>query len=65
MFTFNLNQKVEAIVSGEMGHIKARAEYTKNENHYLLHMKAGDGRAVDRWLAEGEIKEVLIQEKHT
>lgn len=61
MFKFNLAQKVSVIVSGETGHVKGRAEFIPEGDRYFLHMKAADGRAVDCWFDESEIKEADIQ----
>ncbi|MDE1488823.1 hypothetical protein KKI90_20570 [Xenorhabdus bovienii] len=55
LFKHELGQKVWVAISGETGHIKARAEYTHGINHYLIHYQAADGRAVDAWFEEGEL----------
>lgn len=55
MFKFELKQFVEIRVSGEMGHVKARAEYSSSANNYLVHYKAADGRAVSEWFDEFDI----------
>ncbi|ENZ85856.1 hypothetical protein D088_780048 [Salmonella enterica subsp. houtenae serovar 16:z4,z32:-- str. RKS3027] len=49
-------------VSGEKGHVKARAEYTHCCNQYLIHYQAADGRAVDSWFEEGEIQAAVSGE---
>nr|WP_130065534.1 DUF2586 family protein [Escherichia coli] len=54
-FKHELGQVVEVSISGEEGHIKARAEYTNSCNQYLIHYQTADGRASDAWFEEGEI----------
>jgi len=51
-----LDQVVQVTVSGEEGHVKGRAEYANSCNQYLIHYCAADGRAMDAWFEEGEIK---------
>lgn len=57
-FKYELSTPVEILISGEAGHVKARAEYVTNANAYLVHYKAADGRAVDNWFDESEIQAV-------
>lgn len=54
-FKLELNQLVEIAVSGEMGHVKARAEYSGHVNGYQLHYKSADGRALEAWFDEDDI----------
>ena len=54
-FKYPLGAVVQVAISGEEGHIKARAEYAASANCYLIHLRAADGRAVDSWFEEGEI----------
>ncbi|OAT16767.1 phage protein [Buttiauxella gaviniae ATCC 51604] len=61
MFKFGLNQLVEIAVSGEMGHIKGRGEYSNHINGYYVHYKAGDGRAVTSWFDENDI--IAVEDK--
>lgn len=49
---------VKVTISGEQGHVKARAEYTNCRNQYLIHYLAADGRAVDSWFDEDELTPV-------
>lgn len=56
MLKFNLNQKVEIIVTGESGHIKGRADYTTCAPRYLVYYKAADGRASEQWFDECDLK---------
>lgn len=58
MFKFDLSQQVKVTISGEVGTVKGRAEFTTSENQYLLHMKAADGRAADIWFDGTDIKAV-------
>ncbi|QWA09803.1 hypothetical protein GTU79_21200 [Sodalis ligni] len=58
MFTFGLNQFVEISISGEMGHVKGRAEYADHANGYQVHYKAADGRAEEKWFDEDELTAV-------
>lgn len=55
-FKFNLQDRVKITESGEAGSIKGRAEYSTHENCYLVHYKAGDGRAVESWWDESLLK---------
>lgn len=54
-FKHELGQVVQVTISGEQGHVKARAEYTYSANQYLIHYLAADGRAVDVWFEESEL----------
>lgn len=54
-FKFKLNQIVEIGISGEVGHVKGRAEYSGHINAYQVHYKAADGRAQEKWLDEDDI----------
>ena len=57
-FKLDLNQFVELSISGEMGHIKSRAESINHCNQYLVHYKAADGRAVENWFDEDDVTAV-------
>lgn len=57
-FKFGLNQFIELSISGEMGHIKSRAESVSHSNQYLVHYKAADGRAQEKWFDEDNISAV-------
>ena len=59
-FKHELGHVVAVTISGEEGHVKARAEYTNCTNQYLIHYLAADGRAVDAWFDEGELTPVQI-----
>jgi hypothetical protein len=54
-FLFNLNQKVRLIDSQEHGTVVGRAEYSSDENRYLIRYKAGDGRLTEVWWNESAI----------
>ena len=55
-FEFGLKERVMISVSHERGHVKGRAQYSSGmENHYEIHYKAADGRAVDGWFLESEL----------
>ncbi|MDK9943658.1 hypothetical protein NVR52_19295 [Enterobacter roggenkampii] len=54
-FKHVLGQIVFVTISGEEGHVKARAEYNCGPNQYLIHYLAADGRALDSWFEEGEL----------
>lgn len=60
-FKHILGQVVFVTISGEVGHVKARAEYNSGPNQYLIHYLAADGRAVDSWFEEGELSPVEPQ----
>ncbi|MEG6430214.1 hypothetical protein QCN13_14770 [Enterobacter hormaechei] len=57
-FKHELGQSVKVTISGEKGHVKARAEYVNCRNQYLIHYLASDGRAVDSWFDENELTPV-------
>lgn len=54
-FKFDINQLVEVAVSGEIGHVKGRAEYSGHTNGYQVHYKSADGRAVEAWFDEDDV----------
>jgi len=58
IFKFELNQLTEISISGEKGRIKSRCESCNHSNQYLVHYKAADGRAVDSWFDESDIRDV-------
>ncbi|EKB01402.1 hypothetical protein [Proteus mirabilis] len=58
MFKHELGQVVQVTISGEEGHIKARAEYNNSPNQYLIHYLTADGCGVDGWFEEGELSPV-------
>ncbi|MDZ7322052.1 hypothetical protein N4G41_10450 [Kosakonia sacchari] len=62
-FKFGLNQFIELSISGEMGHIKSRAESVSHSNQYLVHYKAADGRAQEKWFDEDDISAVEDDER--
>lgn len=62
-FKHVIGQVVQVTISGEEGHVKARAEYSAGPNQYLIHYQAADGRAVDAWFDEGEISPAVDAEK--
>ena len=55
-FKFELGEPVKLSKSEESGHVKARSESEHNENQYLIVYLAADGRQVDMWWAESEIR---------
>nr|WP_316248951.1 hypothetical protein [Erwinia persicina] len=57
-----MGQVVHVTISGEQGHVKARAEYNSGLNQYFIHQTA-DGRAADRWFEEGELSPSADVEK--
>lgn len=61
-FKFDLSQFVELSISGEMGHIKSRAESINHCDQYLVHYKATDGRAQESWFDEDDIVAVEDEE---
>lgn len=58
MFKFELGQKVKITISGEVGEIKGRAQYTESSNQYFILYKAVDDRAVESWFSEGDLSPV-------
>lgn len=61
MFKHELGQVVQVTISGEEGHVKARAEYHNGPNQYLIHYLAADGRGTHYWFEEGELSPVKPQ----
>lgn len=61
-FKYELSQAVKVTISGEEGHIKARAEYTTSGNHYFVHYLTADGRATDSWFEESELTAVAQEQ---
>jgi hypothetical protein len=57
-FLFSLSKVVRISVSGEVGEIIGRAEYTNSEPLYFVRYKAADGRAVESWWAQSSIEAV-------
>jgi len=51
-FKFELGQIVKIDISGEIGTISGRAEYSHAENSYYLNYRSADGRAVSAWWEE-------------
>lgn len=58
LFTFELNQPVKIIASGELGHIVGRAEYSNSIDTYFVRYKSADGRAVEQWWSEDALRSV-------
>lgn len=59
-FKFELDQQAQIKVSGEIGQIIGRAEYTTGENSYYLRYQSADGRAVEAWWAESALADVNL-----
>jgi len=55
MFKFDLSSEVKIQVSGEVGTVIGRAEYSGCENNYLVRYKCADGRAVESWWPESAL----------
>ncbi|WP_140920185.1 hypothetical protein [Limnobaculum xujianqingii] len=55
-FKYPLGAVVAISVSCEVGHVKGRAEYGNSESQYYVHYLAADGRAVNDWFEESEIR---------
>ncbi|MBW5406152.1 hypothetical protein ACISK3_09395 [Morganella morganii] len=55
MFKHEVSQAVQVTISGEEGHVKARAEYHDGPNKYFIHYLAADGRGIDGWFEESEL----------
>lgn len=56
MFKFELGQQVSIKSSGEKGAVEACAKYIASGNHYYIHYRAADGRAVTKWFEEHHIE---------
>jgi hypothetical protein len=56
LFDFDLNQPVKLTLSGEEGHIIARAEYISSAPSYLVRYEAADGRQVEAWWDENALE---------
>lgn len=55
MQKFELKQRVEIVISSEVGEIIGRAEYVARENAYLIRYKSTDGRAIESWWDESAL----------
>lgn len=60
-FKHELGQAIQVTVSGEKGHVKGRAEYSRSTNQYLIHYLTTDGRGIDSWFDEDELSAVEPQ----
>jgi hypothetical protein len=56
-FKLELGEPVKLSKSEEKGHVTARAEYENGENQYLIVYLAADGRQVDAWWPETQIRQ--------
>lgn len=56
MFKFELKQPVIISISGEKGHVKARAEFVSAINEYQIHYLSAEGRAVEGWFQETDLR---------
>ena len=56
MFKFELGQQISIKSSGEKGAVEACAKYIASGNHYYIHYRAADGRAVTKWFEEHHIE---------
>jgi hypothetical protein len=54
-FKFDLGQQACITVSGEIGEVTGRAQYTATENSYWLRYKSADGRGVQAWWDESSL----------
>jgi len=54
-FTFDLDNEVKIIASGETGIIKGRAEYVNAANSYYIEYKQANGVAVTQWWDQNSI----------
>ena len=52
MFKFELGQNVKITVSGEVGEVVGRADYSNSESGFYIRYKSADGRAVEEWWRE-------------
>jgi hypothetical protein len=52
MFKFELGQNVKITVSGEVGEVVGRADYSNSESSFFIRYKSADGRAVEEWWRE-------------
>jgi hypothetical protein len=57
-FKFELKQPVTIQSSGEQGVVKSRVEHVDQKNQYLVHYKAADGRAVEAYWFESDLKAI-------
>lgn len=51
-FKFQLNDKAKIEVSGELGIIKGRADYSTSSPSYLLDYKDSTGKFQSSWISE-------------
>ena len=54
-FAFQLHEAVAIAISGEKGHVIARAEYAYGEDQYLIRYKNAHGAATEEWWAESAL----------
>lgn len=54
-FKFKLHDPVAIAISGEIGVVIGRAEYTNSTPQYLVRYKTADGRGVESWWSEDAI----------
>jgi hypothetical protein len=55
-FKFSLGENVVVEVSGEIGEVIGRAEYTNSTNNYFVRYRSADGRAVEAWWQEDALR---------
>ena len=55
-FKFELNARVGLRGSNETGIVVGRADYSADENRYLVRYKAGDSRLVEQWWQESALE---------
>ena len=48
-FFYELGEAVEITVSGETGIVTGRTDNINQDDQFLIHYKANDGRAVSEW----------------
>lgn len=57
-FKFNLGVDVVLEQSGETGKVVGRADFSTQDNQYLVRYKAADGRLCECWWAEEAVSAV-------
>ena len=54
-FKFELLQNVTIKITGEVGEVIGRAEYSHCDDKYFVRYKAADGRAAEKWWDEAAL----------
>ncbi|MBO6755693.1 MAG: hypothetical protein JJ902_05170 [Roseibium sp.] len=59
-FKFDLKATVMLTVSGEVGKVVGRAQYTNSADQYFIRYQTADLRAVESWWSEDALQKVDV-----